>query len=103
MKIWLDDKRPMPEGYTLWAKTADAAIHVIAITLSLVPRYVEKISFDHDLGEGKTGYDVATYIEYLAFKGLIPQIEWEIHTDNPAGRKRIRLAMQSADRFWNTK
>ena len=100
MRIWLDDIRPMPEAYTHWAKSSSEAILLIT---DLFNPHLERISFDHDLGqpEGYTGYDVATFIERLAYGGLIKRCEWEIHTDNPMGRRRIRQAMESAERFWD--
>jgi hypothetical protein len=95
MRIWLDDKREMPKDFDFWAKTADEAAKQIKTG------NVTHISFDHDLGTGNnTGYAVAAYIEQLAYDGEIKPLTWEIHTANPAGRKYIELAMESADRFW---
>lgn len=44
------------------------------------------ISLDHDLGEEKTGYDIAKYIveNQIEIKGLIA-----IHSANPVGRFNI--------------
>jgi hypothetical protein len=56
MKLWIDDERLPPDGY-VWAKTYQDAIKHIDTG------EVDLISFDHDLGGKKTGYDVATYIE----------------------------------------
>ena len=94
MKIWLDDKRPMPEGYDFWAKTGEQAIHALSVF------YVDKISFDHDLGKGKDGYEVAKYIELLAAIGDFDPPEWEVHSANPVGRKRINMAMLGAESLW---
>lgn len=43
------------------------------------------IYFDHDLGGGKTGYDIAKYIieNQIKFKGF------KIHSANPVGRFNI--------------
>ena len=97
MNLWLDDIRPMPEGFDYWAKTAQDTIFMIDYG------NVEYISFDHDLGcsDGNTGYTVASHIEKLAFLGEIEQIDYDIHSANPEGRKNIQMAMTSAERFWN--
>ncbi len=95
MRIWLDDVRPMPDGFDLWTKTAKDCIRV------LETRGISFVSFDHDLGEGKSGYDVAKVIEEMAFTKFCTRIAWEIHSANPAGRRNIELAMKSAERFWS--
>ena len=96
-RIWLDDSRPMPEGYTTWVRFAEHAIFLIAT------ESVEFISFDHDLGlESKmTGYDVAEFIEKMSSDKLqtVP-IGWEIHSANPIEKHNIRMAMKSAEKFW---
>jgi len=96
-RIWLDDFRPMPEGYTTWVKSAEHAIWLIAT------ESIEFISFDNDLGLGSemTGYDVAVFIEKMSNDKLqIVPIGWEIHSANPVGRRNIKMAMESAERFW---
>ena len=99
MKIWLDDERPMPDGFDVHARTFDEAISFIE------NNDVELISFDHDLGaeENGTGYDVANWIEAEAYLGMLPKIEWRIHSGNPVGRDNIRRAMENADKYWSRK
>jgi hypothetical protein len=94
IRLWLDDVRPMPDGFDVWVKESFWAKMLIA------KRLVSHISFDHDLGEGKTGYDVAKLIEELAYDKELAPMTWDIHSANPVGRKRIEQAMQSAERFW---
>lgn len=104
MKLWIDDVRTPPDDTWIWAKTAFEAIgYIIKIKVS-------KISFDHDLGtlvEGEsrindmnTGYEVACYIETLSRLDIVERIEWDVHSANPVGRKRIEQAMTSAERYW---
>ena len=104
MKIWLDDVRPMPEGYDFWAKNAYQMVGL------LISGNVNFVSFDHDLGmlhdektldPMNTGYEVAKTIECWAAEKYLQPIEWEIHSANPAGRRNIELAMKSAERFWS--
>ena len=97
MRIWLDDERPMPEGYDIHCKTGFNAI----ITIAANDYKIDFISFDHDLGDGCTGYDVAQYIERLAYRGTIGRVGWEVHSANPVGRKNITAAMNNAEKFWS--
>ena len=94
MRVWLDDVREMPKGFDLWVKNPN---HMMSLIHSGVVTY---ISFDHDLGTNKTGYDVAKCIEQLSYDGFITSIGWDIHSANPVGRKNIQMAMESAKRFW---
>ena len=94
MRVWLDDIRPMPKGYDTWCKTYESAIECLTHSV------VSHIAFDHDLGKGKTGYDVSRFIEELAYLNLIKPMTWSIHTNNPVGRKYIEMAMRNADRYW---
>lgn len=94
MKLWLDDVREMPDDFDVWVKTADEAIKYIDTGK------VNFISFDHDLGEEETGYDVAVYIALKAFHNEIPRIEYVVHSANPVGRENIIFAMKNAQKFW---
>lgn len=48
-RLWLDDVRKPPWGYSLWAKTAEEAIRL------LQAHEVEHCSLDHDLAEEHYG------------------------------------------------
>jgi DNA-binding PadR family transcriptional regulator len=41
------------------------------------------------LGEEKTGYDIAKFIEEQVYTGNMDCPEWQIHSSNPTGRKNI--------------
>jgi hypothetical protein len=95
LRLWLDDERPMPEGFDIHARTADKALEFLKSGV------VSVVSLDHDLGEGNgTGYDVAKYIEEAAFNGEIPRMEVRVHSANPVGRMNIRRCIDNANRFW---
>jgi len=87
MKLWLDDERnPINHGKPdwVWVKTFNEAIKQLKTNL------VTDISFDHDLGEGKSGYDVAKWIEkefMLNEEYPLPNVE--VHSSNPVGRQNI--------------
>jgi len=98
MKIWLDDKRPMPSGFNYHAKTALEAIRLLAAG------GVTAISLDHDLGDvSGTGYEVACYIERGAYDGSLAPVEVSVHSANPVGRERMELAISKARSFWSQK
>lgn len=93
--LWLDDERPVPKrtyenfeekGFSiLIASNYDVAISWLEKLFTSEPDACIYISFDHDLGKGKTGYDVAKYIveNNINLKGY-----W-IHSRNPVGVKNI--------------
>lgn len=68
-------------GYQLYVSTGyDDAI------VALQNQVFDIISFDHDLGTEKTGYDIAKYI----VENNIPIREgFKIHSANPVGRFNI--------------
>lgn len=86
MKLWLDDLRPAPAGWT-WIKTAAEAIAAIDLEA------VEEISLDHDLGDTgqpeQTGYDVALHMARRAFEGKTVPAKVRVHSANSVGGPRI--------------
>ncbi|MGO9833558.1 MAG: YpsA SLOG family protein [Polyangiaceae bacterium] len=94
-RIWLDDVRPEPAGWTR-AKTAREAIAL------LEAGGVEAISLDHDLGDETTcgtGYEVTCWIEEaVATRGFVPPTI-HIHSANVVGRERMQRAIESIERF----
>ena len=90
MKLWLDDIRPAPEGWT-WHLHVDNMIDDIR-WLMRHNKTIEMISLDNDLGElEKEGYKVLDWLESLQ----IP-IEFgiHIHSANPVARDRMRAIIQ---------
>ena len=84
MNLWLDDERTPPDAYyDVWAKSYVEALFF------LESGRVTKISFDHDLGGEKTGFDVAKLIVELVLDGKIDMPVWEIHSENPVGSRNI--------------
>lgn len=84
--IYIDDMRQPLIPDALWVKSYDeaiAALTTISYTLSLV------IDFDHDLGEGKTGYDVAKWLVEYNYFG-----KFRIHSMNPVGANNIRQLLK---------
>lgn len=106
MKIWLDDERDPKDqfvqdnyganGDERWCKTVQECANLIRTGK------VESISFDNDLGPGNDeGYKLANWIEWYASQGKIPKMKWYVHTQNTVAYKKICIAMQNADKYWN--
>lgn len=88
IKLYVDDIRSAPRGWTI-ARNYNSAIEL------LENGDVTYLSLDHDLGEEKTGYDIASWIERKVYmEGFIPPVI-QIHSANPVGRKNIEAAIAS--------
>lgn len=98
MRIWLDDERLPPDGWT-WVRTVDA---VVSLILAEEPfGGVEEISLDHDLGDDDngTGYDVLLWIERELHAGYLPHLpRLHVHSANPPARKRMEAAIRAIER-----
>lgn len=56
---------------------------------------VSQLWLDHDLGEGKSGYDVALWLEERALVGRPVDIDLVVvHSQNPVGVRRIVVALE---------
>lgn len=100
IRLWLDDERPMPASFDRHVKTASEAIEVLATG------EVSLASLDHDLGlygpgsDGRTGYDVAKWIEEQAVSGLLKPLTVMVHSQNVVGRHNMVMALKNAKRAW---
>lgn len=93
LKLYLDDLRPCPQGFTL-ARTVEEAIDIYTNH----PRGTERriLSLDHDLGgiDGiytKTGYDFCKWLVEETFHNPfmpLPHVIY-MHTSNPVGRDNM--------------
>lgn len=78
MKLYIDDRRPTPEG---WEGTASISKAIYLLSTG----FVEEISLDYDCGREDESYATIAYYIALMPESFKPKIN--IHTDNPAGRK----------------
>lgn len=93
MKIYLDDLRAAPEGWTI-ARTFDEF-------KQLVDRGepIEAFSFDHDLGEqSPDGYTVIKWLAAEHPEYFSGEIEMHSHSANPVGRENIEAYIASCRR-----
>jgi hypothetical protein len=96
-RLFIDDER-YPTEYQMFShnfvivRDYDSAVEVV--TKLGIPEF---ISFDHDLGPGKTGYDFALWLAEHVHYGdpqLPEDFEYDIHSMNPVGRDNIRTVMK---------
>ena len=90
MRVYLDDERPTPSGWTR-AYTSSEAIALLSTG------QVTIISLDHDLGppEAGTGYDVCLWLEEQVVLNRFTPPEVRIHSANPVGRQRMQAAVKA--------
>ncbi len=95
--LFLDDHRDPPDklkNVSIIARSYDDAVSVLK--WCGVPMI---ISFDHDLGEGKTGYDFAKYFCDQVLDGKINldlnEFDFTVHSENPVGAKNIEAYMDN--------
>ncbi len=97
MKVYLDDERETPIGWTrvYWP---DEAISL------LESGQVDLISLDHDLGDDErgTGYDVVLWIEEaVATRGFAPPAI-KVHSANTSARMKMELGIENIKRISST-
>ena len=90
--IYLDDERDLPHFWEIRLKKWNIKYMIFRKATDLMRflkensnKYKIFISFDHDLGYGATGYDVARYIveNNISIKGFT------VHSMNPVGAENI--------------
>lgn len=91
MKIWIDDIRVAPEGYT-WCKSVNEAKRKIE-EMEEVGIVIEKISLDHDAGDYATdGGDFIKVLDWMEETGRA--YPCRIHTANPVGHQNMMMVVQ---------
>jgi len=96
MKLYIDDWRNPPGDDWIVARNYDEAIKILETGL------VSEISFDHDLGELKSGYDIVCWIETKLFTKewtFVPSMS--VHSMNPVGRRNIEMVINAINRFFD--
>lgn len=92
--IYIDDMRQPRNPNVIWVKSYDEAIAALesvytTFTIANAPCSLV-VDFDHDLGEKKTGYDIA--------KWLVEEYPWtanfRVHSMNPVGANNIRQLLK---------
>lgn len=92
MKLWIDDVRPAPEGYT-WLKSVNEAKHCISVWEYQMFKDIELIDIDHDAGDYvNNGGDYIRLLDWFEEIGLNYPIR--IHSMNPVGVANMRAIIQ---------
>ena len=89
MKVYLDDERKTPQGWTrvYWPNEAIELLKTGKVT---------EISLDHDLGDDDkgTGYDVVLWIEEaVATQGFEPP-NIKVHSANSSAREKMERGIR---------
>lgn len=98
MKVFLDDERTPPDGWTLvrWPKEAIKILETADVVA---------ISLDHDLGNDAigTGYDVILWIEeQVAVNNMTPPII-KVHSANTSAKLKMLAGIENIYRLFNSR
>lgn len=88
-KLYLDDLRPIPNNF-IGVRDYDGFVKFI--TEQSLPNF---ISFDHDLGEGKTGYDCAKFLVEFCLDKNLKLPKFFVHSQNPVGKENIEKLLEN--------
>lgn len=90
MKVYLDDERRTPEGWTrvYWPDEAIALLQTGNVT---------EISLDHDLGDDEkgTGYDVVLWIEEAVYTEEFSPPVINVHSANSSAREKMEAGIRN--------
>lgn len=95
MNLYLDDIRPCPENFILVTSYDEFVYH---IEHNEFPNF---ISFDHDLGLGKTGYDCAKFLVEYCMENNFSLPDFFGHSQNPVGKINIESLLKNFKKFQN--
>lgn len=102
--IWLDDMRhPNIPYYSIgeqvfWVKDYDTFVSGVKSLKEHISECM--VHFDHDLGEGKSGYDCAKFLIEWCLENDYPAPDYAIQSENPVGIKNIESVFES---YWKVK
>jgi hypothetical protein len=95
MNLFLDDIREVEWIYNGEMRDYLKLPWVTVRTYEEFVKWIEEngmpnfISFDHDLGTEKTGYDCAFWLVEYCMDNNVPLPKYNVHSANPVGRQNI--------------
>lgn len=92
-KLYLDDLRPTPAGFERVYAYEEFVKFILDNGLP------DFISYDHDLGEGKTGYDCAKWLVEYCLENNLSLPEYAVHSQNPVGKENILTLLSNFEKF----
>ena len=113
--IWLDDERnpddPKWQAWQVrWSPIGHIGVDVVwlkshkELVIYLASHKLpDAICFDHDLGEGPSGYDSARYICDYCMSEDLPIPFYYSQSSNPAGKANILGLLDSYRKFYEEK
>lgn len=93
IKLYLDDMRSTPKNFH---RVYDYDEFVLFVNAHGLPAF---ISFDHDLGLGKTGYDCAKFLVDYCLDNKINTINFTVHSQNPVGKENIEKLLSNFNKL----
>lgn len=91
--LFLDDLRVVPNGFSGVKSYLEFTDFILKNGLP------EFISFDHDLGEEKTGYDCAKWLVEYCMNNKFPLPEFFVHSQNPVGKENIQRLLDNFNKY----
>lgn len=95
MKLYIDDVRITPKGFE--------RTYTYEESINFIVKYgcPDLISFDHDLGEEKSGLDIVKWlVEYDMNNNIIhSDFSFICHSGNPVGKKNIENFLNNYLKF----
>lgn len=95
--LFLDDIRQTPPDYERVCSYQEFTRFILENGLPDV------ISFDHDLGEGKSGFDCAKFLVDYCLDQNITFISFQVHSQNPVGRQNIESLLSNFNRIMSSR
>ena len=90
IKVWIDDVRPMPKGYTIWLRSTIDVVHYLK---SVNWKNGVFLDIDHDAGDyAKLGGDYYKILDWCEAHNYNPVVH--IHSMNPVGVQKMRAIIQ---------
>jgi hypothetical protein len=95
IRIFLDDERPAPDGWTLCRWPQD-----VIDLLKANPENVEIVSLDHDLGdETRNGYQVLLWIEEAVVTHGYHPPQLRVHSSNSSAVQKMQAAIHQIEKL----
>ena len=103
--LWLDDERdpndarwhayfPISQPTVVWVKSFDDFVKWISSN-----GMPNAICFDHDLGDGPSGFDAAKWLTEFCLDNDSRIPAWNIQSANPIGKENIIALLKSFERI----
>ena len=96
--IWLDDCRMpnvSPKELIYWTRGYEGFVGTVKMLKDNISKCM--VHFDHDLGEGKNGYDCAKWLIDWCLENDYGVPDYDIQSANPVGRQNIESVFES---YW---